>query len=497
MINMSLELWILVKAKKIEGMLEELADSEALNTRRFSDIAQIFNDTEPEGGVILAIDTSMCHSNYLTAIKRLQKRFFNMEVIVFGPSKPPQEIEKEKRIGVDLYINKPVNEAEFFARASHICSLRRLKNSVGIVGRSPALVEMLETVSQVAPTNVPVLIEGESGSGKELTAKAIHLMSDRKNRLFEAVNCGALAEGVLESELFGHERGAFTGAVSRRSGLFERADGGSLFLDEVGEMSLNMQVRLLRVLETGEFYRVGGTKKLISDVRVIAATNRELKSSVERGEFRKDLYYRLKVVKVVIPPLRARTEDITILAYYFLRRSSRKHNKKIKGISSEAIDLLKQYSWPGNIRELSNVIDNLTVLSKGPIIQASDVENKLKDGMGDHGTIPDLPVHVRRSREDMERELIINTLLTLHNDVKEILHLLKGEVRTHYSEGILDNIMEVKEADSYRNKNLRDLEREAVKEALIDNDGNRRKAAEQLGISERTLYRRLKEFNIN
>ncbi len=494
---MSLELWMLAEDREIQKLLRELADSEDMQIRRFSDIARIFNNAEPEEGVILAIDSEACHSNYLTAVRKLRQKFFRTEVIVMGPSKSEEEIGNERYIGVDLYINKPVNEAEFFARASHICSLRRLKSSVGIVGRSQSLTEMLETVLQVAPTSVPVLLEGESGSGKELTARAIHLMSNRENSLFEAVNCGALAEGVLESELFGHERGAFTGAVSRRSGLFERADGGTLFLDEVGETSLNMQVRLLRVLETGEFYRVGGTKKLTSDVRVIAATNRELKSSVERGEFRNDLYYRLKVVKVVIPPLRARTEDIPILANFFLKRSAAKHNRKIKGISRDAIDILSNYSWPGNIRELSNVMDNLTVLSKSHTINAADVENKLKDGMERTRTVPDLPVRVSRSREEVERELIINTLLTLHNDVKEILNLLKAGAIPGGSEEILDNIMEVKEAYDHRNKNLRDLERDAVKEALLENDGNRRKAAEQLGISERTLYRRLKEFDIN
>ena len=284
---------------------------------------------------------------------------------------------------------------------------------------------MLDMVLQVAPTEVSVLLEGESGSGKELTARAIHLASRRRGKPFEAVNCGSLAETLLESELFGHERGSFTGAVSRRLGLFERADQGTLFLDEVGEMSLNMQVRLLRVIETGEFLRVGGTEKIRTDVRLIAATNRELESAVEKGEFRKDLYYRLKVVQIRIPTLRSRTSDIPILANYFIERSKRKHGKEIRGIDKEGMELLVSYPWPGNVRELANMIDNLVVLSKDVTIRAREIEKRLQ-GRLEGRTFTDLPVPIEKTRDEMERELIINSLLSINNDVKEILRHIRG-----------------------------------------------------------------------
>jgi transcriptional regulator with PAS, ATPase and Fis domain len=317
-------------------------------------------------------------------------------------------------------------------------------------------------------------------------------MSKRRDKLFEAVNCGALAEGILESELFGHERGSFTGAVARREGLFERANRGTLFLDEVGEMSLTMQVRLLRVIETGEFLRVGGSEQVRTDVRIIAATNRELGTAVARGEFRKDLYYRLKVVQIRIPPLRARTEDIAPLVHYFLAQSARKHGKKIRGIDQEGVAVLTRYAWPGNARELSNVIDNLTILSKEGTIRAGDIELRLREQMANQ-TFPDLPVHVQKSKEDVERELILNSLLSLHNDLREVLRILKGD--SVPAAGRWRGWVEVKETRGTPG-NLEHMEREAIREALAVAAGNRRKAARRLGISERTLYRRIRKYKL-
>jgi len=302
-----------------------------------------------------------------------------------------------------------------------------------------------------------------------------------------------MAEGVLESELFGHEKGSFTGAVARRAGLFERADKGTLFLDEVGEMSLTMQVRLLRVLEKGEFMRVGGVDKLTTDVRVIAATNRELETDVERGQFRKDLYYRLKVVQVRIPPLRARQGDIPVLASHFLRSSCIKHGKAIRGIDREGMNLLKAYPWPGNIRELANMMDNLVVMNLDGNIRAVDIERRLQE-KSPPMSFPDLPVHVQKTRDQIERELIINSLFSLHSDVREILRLLRDEGIPRGEKW--RKWVEVEEADREKRPALDDLEREAIMEALRLNNGNRRKAARQLGLSERTLYRRLRGYGV-
>ena len=487
------EIWMLVTSDECKLLLTDLAEDEGLRVTKFENVSEAVSRKEPAEGVLLAIEAGERHSNYHAIIKRFRKRFFSLDVIVFGPPKSPEEMADEHRHGVDLYVGIPVLREDFLVRAERLVSLRRLRQSAGIIGRSEPLMDMLDTVLQVAPTEVSVLLEGESGSGKELTARAIHLMSRRREKPFEAVNCGSLAESLLESELFGHERGSFTGAVSRRAGLFERADQGTLLLDEVGEMSLNMQVKLLRVIETGEFLRVGGTERKRTDVRLIAATNRELESAVDRGEFRKDLYYRLKVVQIRIPTLRSRSLDIPILVRYFLERSGSKHGKEIRGIEKEGMELLTAYPWPGNVRELANMIDNLVVLSRDVTIRAKEIEKRL-EGRLEGRTFTDLPVPVEKTREDMERELIINSLLSLNNDVKEVLRLLRGGSQGTSRWG---SYVEVEDAPVEEAKDLSRIEQEAIRAALVANGGNRRKTARQLGISERTLYRRLKRCNLN
>ncbi len=487
------DIWMLAGSDESKLLLTDLAEGQGLRITKFENVSEAVSRAEPEDGVILAIEPGERYSNYHAVIRRFRKKFFALDVVVFGPPKGAAESKREHQLGVDLYVEMPADKDDFLARAEHLVALRRLRQSAGIIGRSEPLMDMLDTVLQVAPTEVSVLLEGESGSGKELTARAIHMTSRRSAKPFEAVNCGSLAESLLESELFGHERGSFTGAVSRRVGLFERADQGTLFLDEVGEMSLNMQVKLLRVIETGEFLRVGGTEKNRTDVRLVAATNRELESAVERGEFRKDLYYRLKVVQIRIPTLRSRPIDIPILVRYFIERSGRKHGKEIRGVEKEGMELLVSYPWPGNVRELANMIDNLVVLSKDVTIRTEDIEKRLQ-GRLEGRTFTDLPVPVEKTREEMERELIINSLLSLNNDVKEILHLLRGG-------GVHDRdrwgrYVEVEEAPLEETKDLSRIEREAIKAALVANGGNRRKTAKQLGISERTLYRRLKDYNL-
>ncbi|MBN2069868.1 MAG: sigma-54-dependent Fis family transcriptional regulator [Candidatus Krumholzibacteriota bacterium] len=491
---MNPEIWTLVDNEEIKGLLQSLAIEEGLRLIHCVDLSAALNFTEPEGGVILAIDSSEKYENYLTVLRRFDKNFINYEVIVFGREKTIDEIEADIDSGVDLYISQPPESTEeFLLRASHLVALRRIKSSSGMVGRSRPLNEVIETVLQVAPTEVSVLIMGESGSGKELIAKALHLRSNRRSKNFEAINCGAMAETLLESELFGHEKGSFTGAMAKRQGLFERADKGTLFLDEVGEMSLRMQVKFLRVLETGEYYRVGGNERLNTDLRVIAATNRELESDVGSGEFRKDLYYRLKVVQITIPPLRARQDDIDLLARHFIKISMKKHGKEIRGMEKGCVKLLQNYTWPGNIRELANIMDNMVVLSRTGMITYADLGKRL-DEKRPAQSFPDLPIHVQRTREEMEREIILNSLLSLHTDVKEILGILKDNGVS--VSGRLRNWYEVEEAGSEKGKDLDEIEKEAIREALIRYNGNRKMTARQLGLSERTLYRRLKEYGL-
>jgi transcriptional regulator with PAS, ATPase and Fis domain len=340
---------------------------------------------------------------------------------------------------------------------------------------------------------VPILIEGESGTGKDIVARAIHHASRRRQNAYVAINCASLAEGVLESELFGHERGAFTGAVAQRSGMFERADKGTIFLDEVGEMSASMQVRLLRVLESGEIIRVGGVKSFRADVRVVAATNRSLSAAVREGRFRQDLYYRLKGVSVYLPPLRERKDDIPILCDHFLREAARRHGKEIRGIEKDGLAKLVSYPWPGNIRELRNVIDTAVVLAPEGKITAALLDSQLGGETVREG--PLLPVPLHRTKDEAEREMIYGSILAMHRDVRELLSIVRQSSGVKPFETMREVFPEAPPEPPVQP--LSSLEREAIREALRSTDGNRRKAADLLGISERTLYRKIKEYGLS
>src|SRR5690606_26156882 len=281
----------------------------------------------------------------------------------------------------------------------------RLQREVGLVGESDAIREVLVKVDQIAPVSSTVLIEGESGTGKELVARAIHRRSLRRNKAFIAVNVGALPETLLESELFGHEKGSFTGAAERRIGRFELATGGTLFLDEIGDIPPSTQVKLLRVLEEREIVRVGGTQPLRVDVRVVAATNQPLRERVEQGAFRADLYFRLNVLRIYLPPLRERREDIPALVRRFVRELSQAHDRTFHGISAEAMEILQRYDWPGNVRELRNLIESMVVLSPGREIVADDIPRAIREG-GGSSLLPVLVGPVARAREESSgREL--------------------------------------------------------------------------------------------
>ncbi len=308
-----------------------------------------------------------------------------------------------------------------------------------IVGESPAMKEIFEIVQQVAPTRATILILGESGTGKELIAKAIHQLSPRAKQPLVTVHCAALAPTLLESELFGHERGAFTGAHERRIGRFEQAQGGTLFLDEIGEIDATIQVKLLRFLSERTFERVGSNKTLTADVRVIAATNKNLEEMVKAGTFREDLYFRLKVVELIMPPLRDRMTDVPLLAQSFLKEFSKENNKPVKEISPEATEALLNYSWPGNVRELRTAIEHAVVLCRGDKIAFRDLPSAVKNGVG----ISVAPATVSR------------------------------------------NPLSIDEA-----------EKQAVVRALKESNGNRSEAARKLGVSRRTLHRKLHSYHL-
>src|SRR6266498_3238877 len=284
-----------------------------------------------------------------------------------------------RRLGLTGYLEKPADPAEVTATVRRLIERRKLQQRTGIIGESPAIQEVLVKIEQMAPVTSTVLIEGESGTGKELVARGIHDLSPRRGQAFIAVNCAALPETLLESELFGHEKGAFTGAAERRLGRFELADGGTIFLDEVGEMAPATQVKLLRVLEDRSFFRVGGTQPIHVDVRVFAASNQSLKEAVALGTFRDDLFYRLNVLSVYLPPLRERRSDIPLLVRTFIAEFAKTHDRNFRGITPEALQILVDADWPGNVRQLKNLIESMVVLAPEGEIRASDIPPDIRE----------------------------------------------------------------------------------------------------------------------
>ncbi len=381
-------------------------------------------------------------------------------------------------------------------------SERTDEGEVRLVGSGRAMERVRQTVHQVAPTLITVFLTGESGTGKDVVARMIHAESGRRKKAFIAVNCAALPEGILESELFGHEKGAFTGAISRRAGRFELADGGTLFLDEIGEMPVQTQAKLLRVLEEKRFLRVGGVKDVTVDVRLIAATNSDLETAVEEGRFREDLYYRLNVIQIHLPPLRERREDIPDLVRTFAAGAGADHGIEPIRFEPDALDYLASYHWPGNIRQLRNMIEKITILERGNVIDLEGVTRFLGERFS---RSRNLPVPSPGRTEGAERELIYQTLLAIRRDLAE----LRGEFRTErgfpppYREGRADRFgseAEVVELDETPepsgSRTAAEFEAEAIRRALHESGGNRRKAAEILQIGERTLYRKIKKYGL-
>jgi len=367
---------------------------------------------------------------------------------------------------------------------------------VGIIGESAQMRKIAEVVEQVAPTDITVLITGESGVGKEIIAKAIHLASKRSGRPMITVNSGAIPEGIIESELFGHERGSFTGASDQRKGYFELADGGTLFLDEIGELPLSSQVKFLRVLENGEFQRVGSSVPRHVNVRVIAATNRDLESAMRQGLFRPDLFYRLRSFTIFVPPLRERPEDIPVLFRLFAEDVARKNGIAYRGISDGAMDLLRGYGWPGNVRELRNAAESMIVLEKGKYLEPADVGKYLRTNSIPPAGERNLPVHLSRSVEQAERELILRALLELKGNIMELKAMIDEQRQSQDATKHGGHGPFVVGSQDDAGISLEEMEHRLIAEALARSKGNRRMAARALNISERTLYRKIKEYGL-
>ncbi len=370
---------------------------------------------------------------------------------------------------------------------------KKIQEEVGIVGHSEEIREVVELIMSVAPTNISVLITGDSGVGKEVVAKAIHKLSPRRNKMMIAVNCGAIPEGLLESELFGHEKGAYTGAIATKKGYFELADGGTIFLDEIGETPLQTQVKLLRVLESGEFMRVGSGELRKGDVRVITATNRDLSKMVQAKQFRKDLYYRLKAITINIPPLRDRKEDIPLLLKHFIEETVKENNIEFKGFSEEAMRRIEDSDWSGNIRELKNFVESVMVLAAGKEVDVSLVKEHLPDHQEVPSSSSSLPVPVHTSVEQAERELIYKALLSLGVEIRDMKQILLDFNRNNH-QVIQREVEDVQYSDEVQP--IEEMEKQLIKKAMIKFNGNKRKAANALKISERTLYRKLKDYEL-
>ncbi len=444
-----------------------------------------------------------------------------------------------RRLGISEALLKPVDIGEAVLLGRRLIERRRLRTVTGIAGDSESVREVLERILQIAPVNSTVLVTGESGTGKELVARGIHALSPRRHQRFIAANVAALPETLLESELFGHEKGSFTGAVAQRKGFFELAHNGTLFLDEIGEMTPATQSKLLRVLENEEFMRVGGEEPIRVDVRVVAATNQELRQLVEVGRFRRDLYYRLAVLSIHLPPLRDRREDIPTLVDTFVRRATAEHDRPPVVLAPEAMRLLLDYDWPGNIRELRNLVESMVVLSPGRIIRPQDLPLSIRERRDRL-----LPVHVPQPQSEpgaaapAELEFIFRTLVGLKMDIEDLRRQFDDFQRGHPElrslptglalppyPGVMPGAAPggaAARAETGRDLSavapqppfadgdededalvvfragmtMQDLEREAITAVLKEVRGNRRRAAEQLGIGERTLYRKIKEYGL-
>ncbi len=402
--------------------------------------------------------------------------------------------------------------------------IQALKKRFGIIGNDPKLDRAIKRAVRVAPTDITVLVSGESGTGKETIPKIIHQMSHRKHGPYFAINCGAIPEGTIDSELFGHEKGSFTGATSTRKGYFEVANGGTLFLDEVGELPLTTQVRLLRVLENGEFIKVGSSKVQKTDVRIVAATNKDLLQLVEEGKFREDLYYRLNTVQIDLPPLRERGDDVILLFRKFASDFAHKYRVPPIRLTPEAAEMLKKYHWPGNIRELRNIVEQISVLEEERNITPEILRNYLKDYKK---TLPGIiPGSSSNFDFGKDRELIFKLLFEMKREIdrlKNVTNELLSEktLRLNASHGYVVNDLPASDSGSNipdhnpgetvvieapvvteqepeeESLSLQEKERELIEKALNKHNGKRKLAAKELGISERTLYRKIKQYNLS
>jgi two-component system response regulator HydG len=435
-------------------MLEAVLTADGYEVQQANDGQEAINSVEERFYDLILMDVRMSRVSGIEALKKIKELSPGIPVIIMTAYASVSTAVDALKSGAYDYLTKPLDIEELkilIAKALRQRQLEQenvyLRERLGdrfdfsnIIGRGSAMRDLFETIALVAPTEATVLIVGESGTGKELIANAIHQNSPRKDRPFIKVNCAALPETLLESELFGHEKGAFTGALARKRGRFQLAHSGSIFLDEIGEMSPTTQTKILRVLQEREFEPLGGTQTVKVDTRVVTATNKNLEEEIREGRFREDLYYRLNVVTLEVPPLRERREDVSLLTDFFLKQYAEKNQRLIKGFTPRAMDLLMRHGWPGNVRELENVVERAVIMARGDMISQAEFPDTFRDLKAQEDQVG-IDLTPGRSLKEMEREMILRT--------------------------------------------------------LEEAGGNRTRSAEILGISRRTLQLKLKEYGIN
>jgi two-component system, NtrC family, response regulator HydG len=449
---------------------------------------------EEEDYDVVLTDLRMGDMDGLAILRKARQAAPEAQVVVItGHGDIHTAVEAMKQGAAD-YLTKPVDLAKLRATVDRVAERPRLARAnrelqrqlderfgfEGIVGNNPRLHDVIDKLRNIAPTSATVLIEGETGTGKELVAKAIHNNSPRRNKPFVAMNCTALNENLLDDELFGHEPGAFTGADKLRKGRFEHANGGTLFLDEVGDMPLALQAKLLRVLENGEVFRIGSNEPIKVNVRLISATNRDLEAAVEAGTFRRDLYFRLKVVTIRLPPLRERREDIPLLAAHFIKEFNARHGKKVSGLAEPVRKAMHAYDWPGNVRELRNLIESMVVQDQDGVLGLDDVQET--DGLGRlhlaDGAAAGPSALIGRPLTEVERYYVEQALQLTHGNREEAARMLGIGERTLYR-----MIQDWKLQDK-------------IRQALADANGDTAAAAKRLGLSEAVLQRKIKKLGM-
>lgn len=435
---------------------------EVLTTTSGEDALLILSDAKPD---LVIMDVRMPELDGIEVLQKMKESHPQIQVIMMTAFSTTEKAIQAMKLGAYDYLIKPFDNEELLIRIRDAIKTKELMNNVvtfdvsddytegeRIIGKSPVMLDIYKQIGKVAPTDATVLIKGESGTGKELIARAIYHYSNRSAKPFLAINCASIPEPLLESELFGYERGAFTGADFKRIGKFEQYSGGTIFLDEIGDMPLGLQAKLLRVLQDGKFQRLGGTETIETDVRIIAATNKDLEDMVKNSTFREDLYYRINVVTINVPPLRERREDIKELVHYFIRKYNEKLDKTIKGITTEALERLKEYTWPGNVRELENVIQKSMVFCPGDYLSISCF-----GGLG-------LQESLQKSCASVEEAI-------------------QNLVDLAFKDGCHERFQDI----------VSMMERSMVQKALELTKGNQVQAAKLLGISRNTLRKKLEE----